>query len=289
MSIGQFLGHFHSMKVMAKTLLRCFIARVMSNPSNQADGLFEQSSEEAENLADNLEKQPVNFWQRCLQGFVAVLSLLLACYAFLYFSVSTEALSATQRQRLGPSATVSYPREHHDGFAKQGPDQSGALSLSLGLLICTEALIAAPQIASEITTEAPIQRLSGSLPWRMVSFARKHKLATTAYSGRSMSNDKKRLELLKFHLTEDRPVIVLIESPRGIQHYVLVLGYHAGSIDLYDPNCQSSVKQSAKTIDDNGEFPGNTSYSETEFLQFWRRGGSAGLFTWWYLPLNRIQ
>ena len=36
------------------------------------------------------------------------------------------------------------------------------------------------------------------------------------------------------------PTLVLIESERGSQHYVLALGYGPGGLDLYDPNAEAT-------------------------------------------------
>jgi len=217
---------------------------------------------------------------------VAVVSLLGLSYLYAVhrFAVRAEGLPTAVAPREasveGASGAVAWPKqtEEHCG--------SYALAAAIGLATggreapAGEAL--APVVSHEVSWSA---RLSGTLPWRITGVAARRGLLGAAYTARAAPQDR-RLDLLKAHIAAGRPTIVLYESERATQHYVVVVGYGPGAVHLYDPNWLPSPQDARRTEDGNGAAPGNVTLGDDLFLARWARGGIAGLYTWWYFPVG---
>jgi hypothetical protein len=167
---------------------------------------------------------------------------------------------------------------------KQAPNQCGAYSLAFALRTHGEA--ADPKaLAALVWHDAAFDALSGTLPWRIEAQLEQRGLTSQACSARAAPRER-RLDLLRAHLAAGTPVILLIESERGMQHYVVALGYAAADVHIYDPNAEAA-DDPASTRDQNGTLPGNLSVPADTLLAQWERGGGGGLYTWWYLPVAR--
>ena len=186
---------------------------------------------------------------------------------------------------LPPQASVAPTTS---AFAKQGPDQCGAYSTALGLSLLGHPALG-PDMVQEISHAVQGSRsLSGTFPWAIRRAVRQRDLDDRACTARNLPRDQ-RLAALCSHLADNQPVVVLIESERGSQHYVLALGYSLTGVDIYDPNHDADPDHPDRTRDDNGPRPGNRTLDRDAFLDLWSRGGGAGLYTWWYLPLRTPQ
>jgi len=191
---------------------------------------------------------------------------------------TAESLAPLTVSRGAVAATSPFP--------KQGPNECGAYSLALGIRLASGQAVEPQSLVRKLSNKlAWSEGLSGTLPWSLVGEARRRGLANRAYSALNVE-PARRLDSLRLHLAKGRPVVLLIESERGFQHYVLALGFGPDRIDLYDPNFGADPKASATTLDSNGLRPGNRSLSASELTDLWSRGGLLGLFGWWYLPLR---
>ena len=129
------------------------------------------------------------------------------------------------------------------------------------------------------------ETLSGTMPWRLLSEARARGIAGRSCTARAVPEER-RLDCLRAELARGRAVIVLLHSGEG-QHYVVVEGFAADEIHIYDPAWTASVERRSETVDGNGPKPGNRTIAGGEFLRMWARGGIAGLYGWWYAPMSR--
>jgi hypothetical protein len=182
---------------------------------------------------------------------------------------------------LPVASAVELPGE----LPKQGPNECGAYSLALGLR--AHGVEADPVALVERVSQqfAWSDGLSGTLPWRILEVLAEQGLGGTEFTARGV-DPALRLDLVRAHLAQGRPVIVLIESERGSQHYVLAVGFREGELDLYDPNAEAVEERPNLTQDQNGARPGNRSVPTGDFLEYWGEGGLLGLYGWWYVPVG---
>lgn len=189
---------------------------------------------------------------------------------------------------LDPQATPAVHLKGADAarFAKQGENQCGAYSLAEGLRLRGVSVTGAelvPRVAHEISWS---ETLSGTMPWKVIEEARARGVLADGYTARGVAPER-RLDVLRFHLRQGRPVILLLESERRSQHFVLLVGYGTDGFFEYDPNFTADPKDPTRTVDENGEaLPGNRTLSPERLLEMWGKGGIAGLYTWWYVPLG---
>ena len=203
--------------------------------------------------------------------------LLGALYAVLYLQPQREALPAELPAGAGvTSGALSWP--------KQGKNECGAYSLALALRLSGREAEGADLVEVVSHRLSWSEALSGTLPWKIQSELARQGLTRQTFSAAGHPRER-RLDLLRRHLAAGAPVLFLVESERGSQHYVLAVGYSPEGIDLYDPNFTRDPARSERTLDDNGARPGNRTLSEEALLGLWSGGGGGGLYRWWYLPV----
>lgn len=184
------------------------------------------------------------------------------------------------------AAAVSVPPGL--AYPKQGPDQCGAYSLALALHLRDGGPLDPAALVARVSHEVPGSRaLSGTLPSNIAAELARRGFRDQAFTAGRLPKEQ-RLSALKQALSEGHPTLVLIESERGIQHYIVALGYRQGSIDIYDPNFEADVARPGFTKDQNQNRPGNRSLSEEAFYEAWSKGGTLGLYRWWFLPVRRM-
>lgn len=221
-------------------------------------------------------------WRRWATRVYLVLSapllLLGAIYGVLYLQPGREPLPAD----LPAAASVASGAR---SWPKQGRNECGAYSLAQALRVHGRAAEGADLVGVVSHRLSWSEALSGTLPWRIQAELARQGLTRQAFSAGAHPRER-RLDCLRRHLAAGAPVLFLVESERGSQHYVLALGYSAAGVDLYDPNFAPDPAQPERTLDDNGARPGNRTLSEEDLLDLWSRGGGAGLYRWWYLPVR---
>lgn len=207
--------------------------------------------------------------------------LVAALYAVLYLQPRHEPLpQGLPAAASVTSGTLAWP--------KQGKNQCGAYSLALALRLHGHAAEGADLVGVVSHRVSWSEALSGTLPWKIQGELSRLRLTREAYTA-SGHPAERRLAPVRAHLAAGAPVLLLVESERGSQHYVLALGYSAEGVDLYDPNFAPDPARPDQTLDDNGARPGNRTLSEAALLALWSRGGGAGLYRWWYLPVRSLS
>lgn len=212
-----------------------------------------------------------------------VLSLGLVAVWFSLWAAPDHELSRPIKKKEGKiEALQAWPH-----FPKQGPNECGAFSLSYGLKLVLNQPNAPKEMVSKVSHSFSwSEGLSGTVPWKITKEAGANGLQSRHYSALSELPEQ-RLALLCQHIDEQSPVLVLINSDRGIQHYILVVGFDEDAIHIYDPNLEADKDDPERTIDQNGAKAGNRSYSWGRFQEVWGQGGMIGLYRWWYLPLKK--
>lgn len=231
------------------------------------------------------EQPPKSSLLKKALGFVFFIALGLGgLWSYLWASPQKEAVGQVLAKSAQINALSAWPV-----FPKQGPNECGAFSLSYGLKLTLSKENAPKDMVSKVSHNISwSEGLSGTVPWKITTEAGENGLSPNHYSAASHPPEK-RLEILCQHVSQQTPVIALINSDRNIQHYILVVGYDEESIHIYDPNIEADAKVKERTIDQNGSAPGNRTYTRARFQEVWGQGGMLGLYTWWYLPLKRVE
>jgi hypothetical protein len=216
-------------------------------------------------------------------GLAAAAALGALAAAWVALFVSPEAEAAPAPASLPAAAVV--PGAAALPLPKQTPSRCGVYALAVALAARTGDRAAPEALGAALSHDVPLfDGLSGTFPWRIVEEARRRGLDARGCTARG-APPAERIACLRRHIAAGRPVIVLIESERRSQHYVLALGYGPGAVDIYDPAAPADPADPARTLDLNGPRPGNRTLSDAVLADDWSRGGVVGLFTWWYLPL----
>jgi hypothetical protein len=217
-------------------------------------------------------------WGRLRVPVTLFLGLLAATWSWLYFS---PALEIPSERKLPAQAQVQWA---DPPMFKQGEDECGPYSLDLAIRVCGQRA-RAQDLVDELKLTVPgIRALTGTPPWRLRDALCQRGLSAGACSARAHPKGQE-LRALEEHLSLGSPVLVLIQSPRGFQHWVVALGYGPDSIDFYDPGHDAEPENPDQTKDENGPRPGNLSWSKELFREHWSRGGAIGLYHWYYIPL----
>ena len=210
-----------------------------------------------------------------------LLALLVVAGLWLFLRLSLGQEPGPVRMPLG-SAAIPCPGP----FPRQGANECGAYSLAFGIASVTGREIDPEAVVARVTNKVFwSEAASDTLPRDIVAEARREGLSGEDWSAASGTPELRRLRLAG-HLRAGRPCMVLIESDRGIQHYVLVVGIDGREVHLYDPNADPSQSDEL-TPDLNEERPGNRSLSHARFEEVWSAGGVLGLYRYWYFPLGR--
>lgn len=120
-----------------------------------------------------------------------------------------------------------------------------------------------------------------TLPIGLTGFLKENNIKTK-HKLLLFQSDSKRLDYLRWKLSKGRPLILLNQTPQGIQHYYTLLGYGGGDFYIYDSLLElvdNSV--SRVTVDKNGDLPGNRTLTSMELLEEW--GGGGKYFFGWFL------
>jgi len=208
-----------------------------------------------------------------------------AAWTWFFLGVPAEAVAASTAP-LPPAAAV--PGASAERYPKQGESQCGAYSLAEGLRVLTGATVTGAELVPVVMQQFSwSDTLTGTMPWKIAEEARRRGIPAVEHTARA-ADPGARLDVLRRHLAAGRPVVLLYESERGSQHFVLAVGYTSEGFQLYDPNFRVPISDMSKTVDENGpEVVGNRTMPSDELLTRWSKGGIAGLYTWWYVPLGK--
>lgn len=213
--------------------------------------------------------------------FIAIILCLVGVWIAIWSSPSKEVAKQIETKHGEIKALKTWPR-----FPKQGPNECGAFSLSYGLKLVLNKENQPKEMVGKVSHSfAWSEGLSGTVPWKITKEAEANGLQSLHYSALSTPPEQ-RLELLCQHIVEQSPVVTLINSDRGIQHYILVVGFDEENIHIYDPNIEADQENPQQTVDQNGSKAGNRTYTRARFREVWGEGGMVGLYRWWYLPLK---
>jgi hypothetical protein len=205
--------------------------------------------------------------------FILLIAIVFPCalsvswYAFGLFRMSASVMKAAE---IPESVALEGGPN-----ARQGANQCGpyAAAMALGNTDAADMVEALPwTLPGGYTHPRALEKLIA----RMSAHA-------IAYDAGSLSDDEKAV-FLREKLAAGSPVILLTRM-YGYQHYVTLLGYDDSGFFVYDPVFTRGDE--GRTIDENGNAPGNRTMASADLLADWSGGGIAGAYTWYALVVVR--
>jgi hypothetical protein len=207
---------------------------------------------------------------------LSVISLLSIIYLAPYIRPAAAA-----SQNFSSSFSINYPTNWQH---RQTLNNCGSYSVA--------GAIRALYQTDSINSEEVVQNIPWrwpdkfTLPWGLEDQLKKHSAQTNFPNLHKRSNNQK-LDYLKSELSQDHPVILLVNET-NYEHYIVLLGYNeTGGFHIYDPvNYRDSTNKNL-TRDDNGEETGNRTLSSDELINIWSRGGILGVYEWYAVVVSR--
>lgn len=99
-------------------------------------------------------------------------------------------------------------------------------------------------------------------------------------------SDENKIDFLREQLSQKKPTIIL-GGRENYQHYITIFGFDRSKNEFYIYDSLFDKGDKDLTKDSNGDLPGNRTYSSDELLNFWRRGGMYGFYTWYAIITSK--
>jgi hypothetical protein len=167
---------------------------------------------------------------------------------------------------------------------RQGLNQCGPYSVMAAINILTQKVISPNEIDKFMNWRLKNRM---TLPFGLVESLKEYGLKSKQKL-LILFSDEQRVKFLKAKISEGSPVILLNKTD-GIQHYFTVAGFDKENFYLYDSLQElGDDPESRITIDDNGNLPGNRTYTKDELLYLWSLGGKY-FFRWYVISVSSLK
>lgn len=170
---------------------------------------------------------------------------------------------------------------------RQTVNDCGPFNVAAIVRIIKEREVSSSTFAKEIGWRLPNKY---TLPQGLESLLGKNDVKFKTPNVNDLSDEDK-MKYLKQELSKKHPIIILGARDEFVgseyQHYITLLGFNNKEdiFYVYDPFYTKSHE--GMTIDSNGEKSGNRNYKEKDLLEFWKKGGMYGLYTWYLIVAEK--
>ena len=195
--------------------------------------------------------------------------VVLFSFLFLFFSISFINNYLPDNETLAgdiPSSHFIAPNIYNP-LEKQGPYMCSGYSASF---VKQYYNLQADASNSYQQMSYSIPFFHGVPPFRLVNHLNTNQFNTSFYRGT--------LRDLFFHVSEERPVIVLVGEGLSWQHYLVLVGYDIEQEKIYFYNPEQAF------IPENNIMMGNNTRSFDEFKKIWANG--LPIYNHLYIPAN---
>lgn len=183
---------------------------------------------------------------------------------------------------LPDKTEILFPARYH---YRQTYNDCGPYSIKAVLTIIKEKEPSITEIKKNLKWR---MKNNYSIPWGIEGLIKKHGITIKTPNAKKFT-DKKKIILLKQHLAAQSPIIILIGTEKGYQHYITILGYDKTHFYIYDSALGKSKTNGMFTTDLNGKTTGNNSLTYEKLLRLWKAGGMYGFYQYYLLiTLNPV-
>jgi hypothetical protein len=195
------------------------------------------------------------------------------CLVYLYLQPAPE----INEELLVSEISIEYPSEYN---YRQSLNDCGPFSVAAVVRALNHIPVSSKTFAKSMEWRL---RNKYTLPMGLEKQLKKNGIKIETPNLRNLNNEDK-IKYLKTQLSLYKPIILLGDQD-GYQHYITLLGFDVNNFYVY--NSLMDKGEGDLTIDNNGEFPGNTNMNKNDLLDFWSNGGMYGMYNW-YAIINSV-
>ena len=174
---------------------------------------------------------------------------------------------------IEPAMIMEYSKPDH---FRQTPNDCGPYNVAAVVRALKNVEVSSAEFAEDITWRLPNNY---TLPIGLEKQLKENGVFVRAYSLKSFE-DHLRIDFLLENLSLKRPVIILGEQD-GYEHYITLFGFDSAEDEFYLYDSIVKAGNPGMTTDLNAFAPGNKSMTAEELLEFWRGGGTYGVYNWY--------
>lgn len=202
---------------------------------------------------------------------VIIVIILLAFATYFYWQ--SKKAPVIKANEIKKSVSIDYPSKYN---FRQTVLHCGPFSVSAVIRAVKKEEADSAEVVSGMKWRIPRM---GYHPWGLER-ALKEKGVQVETPYLNSLTDEQRIQFLKAHLSQQRPIILLGEK-NGVQHYMTLLGFDSNQDEFYFYDSWYNKADLGLTEDDNGDLPGNRTLNTAELLDFWNKGGVLGFYKWY--------
>ena len=177
--------------------------------------------------------------------------------------------------KIFTSASLSYPSEYN---YIQTYNDCAPFNVAAVIRVLTNENVSSAEFAKTIGWRL---KNKYTLPMGLEDQLKENNITIEVPNLLSLTENE-RIIYLKEQLSSDHPVILLIGID-GFQHYITLLGFDSVKREFYFYDSIYKAGEVGLTIDDNGESPGNRTFTTQDLLDHWSKGGMYGMYKWYVL------
>lgn len=201
-----------------------------------------------------------------------ILGILLVGMIMLVFKSPTPTIDKAQ---IKTTFLINYPEEFN---YRQTINDCGPFNTAAVVRTLKNEEVDSSKFAEEIEWRLPNKY---TLPWGLKKQLEDNDIKIEAPNLRAFSDEEKVLYLQE-QLSLGK-LIIILGGRDDHQHYISVFGFDSvkNEFYLYDSMQEKNPNMEGLTTDENGELPGNNTFSSKELVDFWSNGGMYGLYKWY--------
>lgn len=215
-----------------------------------------------------------------MQRKTIVLTLLFSIiFLFGLYFVVNDKDSVIELGSVKQSAFIDYPSEYNfrQTINDCGPYNTAAVTRAL-----LNKNISSSEFAKNISWRLPNKYTH---PWGLEKQLQENGVTIEIPNAIDLADNDK-IIFLQERLSNGHPIIIL-GGRENYQHYISIFGFNSVNDQFYVYDSLFKRGGDGITMDENGELPGNISYSSEELLKFWRAGGMYGFYNWYAIVAGK--
>ena len=209
-----------------------------------------------------------------------IISGLLIVVVIGIYSSLTNRAPEIDKEKNFISSVIDYPSEFN---YRQTLNDCGPFNVAAIVRALTEKQVDSQEFAKNIEWRLPNKY---TLPWGMEKQLKENDINVEIPNIKALSDEDK-ITFLQERLSQKKPVIILGERD-DYEHYLTIFGFDSSTDEFYIYDSLFDKGKEGFTENENGDSPGNRNFTSEELLNFWRGGGTYGLYKWYAIVASNL-